>query len=120
VQAVGGVNEKVEGFFDVCRTRGLDGRQGVLLPAANVKHLMLRRVVVEAAAAGQFAVYPVATVDEAVELLTGVPAGEPDADGLYPPDTVNGRVQARLAEFIVLAQTYAAALRGVADDDEQD
>ncbi len=119
VQAVGGVNEKVEGFFDVCRARGLDGRQGVLLPAANVKHLMLRRDVVEAAAAGQFAVYPVATVDEAVELLTGTPAGEADADGLYPPDTVNGRVQARLAELTVLAQTYAAALRGVAEDDEQ-
>ena len=120
VQAVGSVNEKIEGFFEVCRLQGLDSRQGVLVPAANVKHLMLRRNVVEAAAAGQFSVYPVSTVDEAVELLTGLPAGEPDGDGLYPPDTVNGRVQGRLAELTVLAQTYATALRGVSEEDEPD
>jgi lon-related putative ATP-dependent protease len=118
VQAIGGVNEKVEGFFDVCRDRGLDGRNGVIIPAANVKHLMLRQDVVEAAAAGQFHVYPVATLDDAVELLTGVPAGEPDVDGLYPEDSVGGHVQARLAELTALAQTYAAALRGTLSEDE--
>ena len=118
VQPVGGVNEKIEGFFDVCRARGLDGQQGVLVPAANVKHLMLRADVVDAAAAGRFQVYPLETVDQAIELLTGVPAGEPDADGLYPPDTVYGQVQQRLAELMVLAQTYAAAMRGVGGGDE--
>jgi hypothetical protein len=70
------VNEKIEGFFDVCRAGGLTGDQGVLVPASNVKHLMLRADVVEAAGKGLFHVWPVATVDEAVELLTGVPAGE--------------------------------------------
>ncbi len=75
VQPIGGVNEKIEGFFDVCRVRGLTGDQGVLIPASNVKHLMLREDVVEAAEPGRFQVWPVATVDEALELLTGVPAG---------------------------------------------
>jgi lon-related putative ATP-dependent protease len=117
VQPVGGVNEKVEGFFDVCRARGLDGQQGVLVPAANVKHLMLRADLVEAAAAGRFHVYPVETVDQAVELLTGVPAGEPDEEGLYPPESVYGQVQQRLAELMVLAQTYAAAMRAGASED---
>ncbi len=76
VQAIGGVNEKVEGFFDLCRARGLSGQQGVLIPAANVKHLMLRREVVEAVAAGQFHLYPVTTIDQGIEILTGLPAGE--------------------------------------------
>ena len=85
VQAIGGVNEKIEGFFDLCRARGLTGDQGVLIPAANVKHLMLRRDVVEAVAAGQFDVYPTATSTRGSRLLTGMPAGEPDAGGVYPP-----------------------------------
>ena len=78
VQAIGGVNEKIEGFFDLCQARGLTGDQGVLIPATNVKHLMLRSDVVEAVKAGQFHVYPIAHVDEGIELLTGLPAGEPD------------------------------------------
>lgn len=98
-QPIGGVNEKIEGFFQVCRTRGLTGDQGVLIPRANVKHLMLQPDVVEAVAAGRFHVYAYETVDEAVSLLTGVPAGTPDATGQYPADSVNGRVAARLAEF---------------------
>jgi lon-related putative ATP-dependent protease len=118
VQAIGGVNEKVEGFFDVCRAGGLTGEQGVLLPAANVKNLMLRRDVVEAATAGGFRVYPISTVDEAIELLTGLAAGEPDAEGLYPTDSFNGRVQARLAELTVLAQAYAQAMRGTLSGDD--
>ena len=89
VQAIGGVNEKIEGFFDICTARGLTGDQGVLIPAANVKHLMLRQDVVDAVAAGRFHVYPIATIDEGIELLTGVPAGEPDAEGRYPEGTVN-------------------------------
>jgi lon-related putative ATP-dependent protease len=120
VQAIGGVNEKVEGFFDVCRTRGLDGEQGVLVPAANVRHLMLRHDLLEMATAGRFRVYPVETVDQAIELLCGLPVGEPDADGIYPPESVYGRIQNRLAELTVLAQTYAAAMRGVGPEDESE
>jgi len=99
IQAIGGVNEKIEGFFDVCRARGLSGDQGVLIPMANVDDLMLRQDVVEAARAGQFHVYPVSTVDEGIALLTGVAAGEPDAEGDFPPDTINGRVVARLTQM---------------------
>jgi predicted ATP-dependent protease len=96
VQAVGGVNEKIEGFFDVCRARGLTGEQGVLLPSANLQHLMLRFDLVEAAAAGRFHVFPVESVDHALELMTGMPAGERDVAGRYPPGSFNGRVEARL------------------------
>ena len=99
VQAIGGVNEKVEGFFDLCRARGLTGDQGVLIPKANVKHLMLRRDVVDAAAAGQFAIYPVTSIDEGIEVLTGVSAGEPDAEGRYPEGTINRRAADRLEEL---------------------
>jgi lon-related putative ATP-dependent protease len=99
VQAIGGVNEKIEGFFDICRARGLTGEHGVLIPVSNVKHLMLRQDVIDAVAAGQFHIYPVAEIDQGIEILTGMPAGEPDEDGNYPDNTVNGRVQARLAEL---------------------
>jgi lon-related putative ATP-dependent protease len=111
VQAIGGVNEKIEGFFEVCRAAGLTGDQGVLIPAANVKHLMLSREVVEAARAGQFHVIPVRTIDEGIALLTGLPAGERDAAGAFPPDSVNGRVDARL---IALAERRAALARAEA------
>ncbi|MFZ5541843.1 MAG: Lon protease family protein [Pseudomonadota bacterium] len=99
VQAIGGVNEKIEGFFDLCAARGLTGTQGVLIPASNVQHLMLRADVIEACAAGRFAVWPVRTVDEAITLLTGVAAGERGADGAFTPGSVNARVEARLREF---------------------
>jgi lon-related putative ATP-dependent protease len=99
VQAIGGVNEKIEGFFDICKARGLTGEQGVLIPESNVKNLMLRRDVVEAVAEGKFQVFPVANIDQGIEILTGIPAGEPDEEGKYPADTVNGRVQERLAEL---------------------
>ena len=108
VQAVGGVNEKIEGFFDVCRARGLTGEQGVLIPAANVKHLMLREDLVEAARAGLFHVYPVHTVDEAIHLLTGRPAGEGDSRGAMPEGSVNQLVTARLAQLSVDRQAYAS------------
>src|SRR5690606_16486427 len=92
-------NQKIEGFFDVCRAKGLTGRQGVIIPRSNIVHLNLREDVVEAVAAGQFHIYAVDHSDELVELLTGVPVGEPDAGGNFPPDTVGGRVQARLREL---------------------
>jgi predicted ATP-dependent protease len=99
VQAVGAVNDKVEGFFEVCRRRGLDGSHGVLVPLANVPHLMLREDVVAACAEGRFAVYPVATVDQAIELLTGVAAGAADAGGNFARGSVNARVVDRLGEL---------------------
>lgn len=108
VQAIGGVNEKIEGFFDICKARGLSGEQGVIIPEANVRNLMLRRDVVEAAAAGKFHIYPVRTIDEGIELLTGIPAGEPDEQGNYPPNTVNGRVKARLDELAEIARQTEA------------
>jgi lon-related putative ATP-dependent protease len=100
VQAIGGVNEKIEGFFDICRARGLTGEHGVLIPAANKKHLMLRQDVIEAVRAGQFKIYPVEHVDQGIEILTGIPAGDLDENGQYPPDTINGRVQKRLQELV--------------------
>ena len=107
VQAIGAVNEKIEGFFDICRARGLTGEQGVLIPAANVEHLMLRREVVAAVAAGRFGVFPIETVDQAIELLTGAPAGEPVVTGEMPEKTVNGRVAKRLRELSELRRVFA-------------
>jgi hypothetical protein len=105
-EPVGGINEKIEGFFDICEARGLTGSQGVLIPATNASHLMLKRKVVEAAAAGRFHIYTCRTVDEAIELLSGVSAGTRDEQGEYLPDSVNGRVAARLEEFSLLRQHY--------------
>jgi predicted ATP-dependent protease len=113
VQAIGGVNEKVEGFFDICQARGLDGSHGVLVPDSNVKHLMLRSDVVEACVAGRFAVYAVSTVDEAIELLTGVPAGLPDEGGVVPEDSINYLVAAQLAEMSLVRQNFASGGRGL-------
>lgn len=107
VQAIGGVNEKIEGFFDLCQMRGLTGEQGVLIPYANIKHLMLRNDVVEAAASGQFHLFPVQTIDQGIELLTGIPAGEPDAEGNFPPESINGRVVACLTRLAEQAQAFA-------------
>lgn len=109
VQAIGGVNEKIEGFFDICKARGLTGEQGVLIPQSNVKHLMLREDVVAACAEGRFRIHAVTDVDQAVSLLTGVPAGEPDEQGLVPEGTVNYLVATQLAEMSALRQTFAAA-----------
>ncbi len=99
VQAIGGVNQKIEGFFEICRARGLTGSQGVLIPESNVKHLMLRREVREAAESGRFHIYAVSHVDQAIEILTGTPAGERAPDGSFPEGTVNQRVSARLADL---------------------
>jgi len=112
VQAIGGVNEKIEGFFDICRARGLTGEQGVLIPAANVKNLMLRHDVVEAAAAGRFHIYPVETADQGIEILTGVPAGERGAAGQFPAGTINFRVEQRLTEFAERARAPGPAAPG--------
>ena len=107
IQAIGGVNEKIEGFFDVCKSRGLSGEQGVLIPASNVPHLMLRKDVVEAVRDGLFHVFPVTTLNQGLAQLSGLAAGEPDDFGLYPTDTFNGRIQARLKELAQLRQNFA-------------
>ena len=112
VQAIGGVNEKTEGFFDACAARGLAAGQGVIIPAANVKHLMLASRVRAAARTGLFGVYAVTTVDEALALLTGLPAGTPDADGTYPADSAYGRVQAALLAFAEVAERFGRQTSG--------
>ena len=96
VQAIGGVNEKIEGYFEVCRADGLNGEQGVLIPQANVKHLMLHKDVIDAVTQGKFHIYAVTSIDQGIEILTGIPAGERDAKGDYPPESINYLVEQRL------------------------
>jgi lon-related putative ATP-dependent protease len=99
VQAIGGVNEKIEGFFDLCKARGLTGDQGVLIPVSNIKHLMLRQDVIHAVEAGNFHIYPIETINQGIEMLTGMPAGKRDETGNYPEGTLNYLVEARLTEM---------------------
>ena len=106
VQAVGGINEKIEGFFDLCRQQGLTGRQGVLIPVDNVQHLMLREDVVSAVAEGRFHVYPVRIVDEAITVLSGILAGERQSDGRFPDGTINSRAEHRLLRFAHRRQEF--------------
>ena len=112
IQAIGGATAKIEGFFDVCRgmAGGLTGDQGVIIPAANSINLMLRDDVVAAVAQGRFHIWPVRTVDEGIALLTGVAAGERGADGAYPPDSVNGRVDRKLRELAEKLRGFGADL----------
>lgn len=113
IQPIGGVNEKIEGFFKVCQARGLTGDQGVAIPASNVPHLMLPDEIITAVSTNQFYIWPVCTIDEGIELLTGVPAGERDADGNFPPGTVHHAVQERLLNL-------ARDLKSFGDDDDDD
>jgi predicted ATP-dependent protease len=99
IQPIGGVNEKIEGFYEVCRVKGLTGTQGVMIPARNVEDLMLRKEVVRAVEEKRFAVIPVRTVDEGIEILTGVDAGKIGSDGQYPEGTVNRLVNDRLRQM---------------------
>jgi len=119
IQPIGGVNEKIEGFFDVCAERGLTGDHGVLIPASNVKHLMLRDDVVKAARDGDFHIYPVETIDEGIEVLTDRPAGAPDDDGHYPEDSFNYRVERRLKELAEHRQEFAM-VNGAAEETRND
>lgn len=117
VQPVGGINEKIEGFFDLCAARGLTGEQGVLIPHANVCHLMLREDVVVAVRDGRFRIWAVTDVDEALERLTGLPAGAPDANGrMEPEDSVNGRVAGGLKKLAQLRREFNASLAGRRSD----
>jgi lon-related putative ATP-dependent protease len=107
VQAIGGVNQKIEGYFEICKQRGLTGEQGVLIPKSNVQHLMLRKDVIDAVNSGAFHIYPVEHVDQGIELLTGIPAGEKQADGTYPEDSINGKVKSRLEKMAKQLTQYA-------------
>jgi predicted ATP-dependent protease len=109
VQAIGGVNQKIEGHFDICRLKGLTGEQGVMIPRANLRNLMLRLDVVEAVQEGKFHIYSVGTIDEGIEVLTGVSAGERDTKGDYPAGSVNDRVQKKLQRFTEQQKQSAAA-----------
>ncbi len=103
VQPIGGVNEKIEGFFEVCRAKGLTGRQGVIIPRRNVRNLMLKKEVIDAVAGGMFRIYPIDMVDEGIEILTGATVGERGEDGRYPEGTINSLVETRL---LSLAKSY--------------
>jgi lon-related putative ATP-dependent protease len=109
VQPIGAANEKIEGYFDLCHLKGLDGRQGVLIPRRNLDDLMLANRVVEAVREGRFHVWAVSTAEEGIEILTGVPAGERDGDGRYPPETVFGRADAKLEELARRVSEFGAA-----------
>ena len=115
VQAIGGVNEKIEGFFDLCKARGLTGNHGVLIPASNVENLMLRNDVVTAVQEGLFAIFPVSDVDEGIEILTGIPAGELDKTGLYHTGSINAMAVARLKEMAEKIKKFTSS----SDDDKQ-
>jgi predicted ATP-dependent protease len=99
IQPIGGVNEKVEGFYAVCKAQGFTGKQGVVIPVQNERHLMLRKEIVEAVTKGKFHIYSVATIDEGIELLMGKPAGKMDKKGEYPPNSIHGLVMKRLREM---------------------
>lgn len=116
IQAIGGVNEKIEGFFDICAARGLTGRQGVLIPAANVKHLSLRRRVIEAVEAGQFRILPMRTIADGIEALTGTVAGTRLPDGLYPEGSVNRRAEDQLRAFAEKRKAFGRAGKEVRTD----
>ncbi len=109
IQAIGGVNQKIEGYFDLCRQRGLTGAQGVMIPRANRINLMLKNEVVEAVQTGRFHIYAVTEVAQGIEILTGIAAGVPDAEGLYTPDSVYGRIQQKLQRMVERGQALKQA-----------
>lgn len=112
IQPIGGINEKIEGFFDVCKHRGLTGTQGIVMPRTNVSNLMLRDDVLQAVDDGRFHIYAVDTVDDGIEILTGIPAGKPDKNGNYPKGTVNYKVKKNLEELYKKYVHYAKETHG--------
>lgn len=110
VQPIGGVNEKIEGYFEVCKTRGLTGEQGVIIPKSNVHNLMLKHEVINAVKSGKFHIYPVATIEEGIELLTGVPAGKQLTTGEYEPGSLFDKVDKRLREMAETARRFQAQI----------
>ncbi|MGH7771348.1 MAG: Lon protease family protein [Candidatus Binatia bacterium] len=120
IQAIGGINRKIEGFYDVCRIKGLTKGQGVLIPQANVRNLMLRPDVVEAVEQGNFHIYAVSTIDDGIEVMTDVPAGKRDSEGRYPVSSVNGLVEKQLQEYSErLKRAVAPASQKQSEDEGQ-
>lgn len=117
-QVIGAVNEKIEGFFDICLARGLTGEQGVLIPTANIKHLMLRQEIISAVEAGKFKIYAVEHADQALTILTGLPAGFADTEGNYPEGSINYRVKSRLAKLAKIKQAFAKQTKEKSDKEE--
>ena len=113
------MNEKIEGFFDICQARGLTGEQGVIIPATNVVNLMLREDVVQAVREGNFHIWPVSSIDEGIHLLMGAPAGTPDADGEYPEGSVHHGVQKRLRELALELKNYGDDRHRDDEDDRE-
>lgn len=111
VQAIGGVNQKIEGFFEICKARGLTGDQAVIIPESNVKHLMLHQNVLDAVKEKKFAVYAVSNVDECMELLTGIEAGARDPEGRFPDESINGRITRCLVDLAEKRKRFAAEAR---------
>lgn len=107
IQPIGGVTEKIEGFFDVCKSKGLNGENGVLIPYQNVKNLTLKDEIIEAVKVGKFHIYPVSTIDEGIEILTGIPAGVADENGNYPDGTINYLVSKKLEKFARSSASYS-------------
>jgi len=110
VQAIGGVNEKIEGFFDICKAQALTGRQGAIIPQSNVKHLMLRADIVEAVGAGKFHVHAISHVDQGIELLTGHKAGQRDVDGRFEEGSINALIEARLLHYAKLRRRFGIVI----------
>lgn len=119
IQPIGGVNEKIEGFFDICMDQDPEGSYGVMIPQSNIKHLMLKNEIIEAVKKGTFAVYPVKTIDEGISILTGVAAGTLDSNGEYDPHSVNGKVVAKLKEFIAINKEFNNTDNEKNEDDEE-
>jgi len=124
VQPIGGVNEKIEGFFGYCKSRGLTGTQGVMIPAQNVRHLMLNDDVLEAVQAGGFTIWAVSSIDEGIEILTGISAGAADSEGIFPEGSIHGLTKSCLRGWlersVKLKRSMSKKIRRDEDDDEQD
>jgi predicted ATP-dependent protease len=112
VQAIGGVNEKIEGFFEVCKAEGLTGQQGVMIPNSNIQNLMLKEEMVDAVKAGKFHIYSAKTIDEGIEVLTGTKAGERRQDGTYENGTVNYKVDKQLGEMAEKLKEFPSLPKG--------
>jgi predicted ATP-dependent protease len=112
VQAIGGVNEKIEGYFEVCRARGLTGEQGVVIPASNARHLMLKEEVVEAVKKGKFHIYPVSTIDDGIEILTGITAGKRLKSGKFQSGSINDRVEKKLISLATKLRNFGKEKSG--------
>ena len=119
VQPIGGANEKIEGFFSYCKVSGLTGEQGVMIPSSNEHNLMLSHEVIDAVKKGKFHIWSVSTIDEGIEILSGVKAGTPDADGEYEPDTIHGKVKSSLENWIIRAYKHKKKMSDLIDPKEK-